>query len=70
MEKAYYRAYDERYKAVHEKNLRCLGYESSPIVAEILKKYAIPKDAPLLELGCGEGRDSIAVLEQGYRLRA
>ncbi|MBQ2254575.1 MAG: class I SAM-dependent methyltransferase [Clostridia bacterium] len=68
--KNYYEAYDERYKAVHEKNLRCMGYESSPIVAEILKKYAIPKDAPLLELGCGEGRDSIAVLEQGYRLRA
>lgn len=68
--KNYYEAYDERYKAVHEKNLRCMGYESSPIVAEILKKYAIPKNAPLLELGCGEGRDSITVLEQGYRLRA
>ena len=68
--KNYYEAYDERYKAVHEKNLRCMGYESSPIVAEILKKYAIPKEAALLELGCGEGRDSIAVLKQGYRLRA
>ena len=32
--KNYYEAYDERYKAVHEKNLRCMGYESSPIVSE------------------------------------
>ena len=37
----YYEAYDERYKAVHKKNLRWMGYESSPIVTEIIQKYGI-----------------------------
>ena len=66
----YYEAYDERYKAVHKKNLRWMGYESSPIVAEIVQKYGISKENTLLEIGCGEGRDAIALLEKGYNLLA
>ena len=66
----YYEAYDERYKAVHKKNLRWMGYESSPIVTEIIQKYGISKENAFLEIGCGEGRDSIVLLENGYNLLA
>jgi cyclopropane fatty-acyl-phospholipid synthase-like methyltransferase len=66
----YYEAYDERYKAVHKKNLRWLGYAPSDIVFEIIKKYGISADDTVLEIGCGEGRDSIYLLENGYNLLA
>ena len=68
--KRYYEAYDERYKAVHEKNLRCMGYSHSEIVLEIINKYGISKEASILEIGCGEGRDSIVLLQKGYDLLA
>ncbi|MBQ9848121.1 MAG: methyltransferase domain-containing protein [Clostridia bacterium] len=68
--KRYYEAYDERYKAVHEKNLRCMGYSHSEIVLEIINKYGISKEASILEIGCGEGRDSIVLLKKGYDLLA
>ena len=68
--KKYYEAYDERYKAVHEKNLRCMGYECSAIVTEIINKFGIRRDNSILEIGCGEGRDSIVLLKDGYNLLA
>lgn len=68
--KKYYEAYDERYKTVHEKNLRCMGYECSAIVAEVINKFGIHKNEPILEIGCGEGRDSIVLLKNGYNLLA
>lgn len=68
--KKYYEAYDERYKAVHQKNLRRLGYEKSDIVTEIIQKYGISKESTVLEIGCGEGRDSVHLLENGYNLLA
>ena len=68
--KKYYEAYDERYRAVHKRNLRCMGYTSSQIVNEIINKYNIYKNNTILEIGCGEGRDSIALLENGYSLFA
>ena len=66
----YYEAYDERYKAVHKKNLRCLGYAPSDIVFEIIKKYGISADDTVLEIGCGEGRDAVCLLKKGYNLSA
>lgn len=66
----YYEAYDERYKAVHQKNLRWMGYAPSDIVFEIIKKYGISADDTVLEIGCGEGRDSSYLLENGYNLLA
>ena len=68
--KKYYEAYDERYKAVHEKNLRCMGYECSDILTEIINKYGIRKDSSILEIGCGEGRDSIVLLKKGFNILA
>lgn len=66
----YYEAYDERYKAVHQKNLRWVGEESSPIVTEIVQKYGISKENTLLEIGCGEGRDAVHLIKNGYNLLA
>jgi len=68
--KKYYEAYDERYKTVHEKNLRCMGYTHSEIVTEIINKFGICRDDDILEIGCGEGRDSIVLLKNGYDLLA
>ncbi|MBQ9840320.1 MAG: class I SAM-dependent methyltransferase [Erysipelotrichaceae bacterium] len=70
MEKKYYEAYEERYKTIHEKGYSWSSDVSSPIVMEIIRKYDITFDHSLLEIGCGEGRDSKVVLESGYHLLA
>lgn len=66
----YYEAYDNRYRAVHARGVSWSSAESTPIVLETLRKYGIDPAAGILEIGCGEGRDSRAVLEKGYRLLA
>ena len=66
----YYEAYDERYKAVHEKGVSWSSDQRTPIVLQTLEKYGVDPDAPVLEIGCGEGRDAGSVLERGYRLLA
>ena len=68
--KKYYEAYNERYKTVHANDLRCMGYEHSEIVGEIMSRYSIDKEHSILEIGCGEGRDSIRLLSEGYDLLA
>ena len=68
--KSYYEAYDERYKTIHAKGYRWAGGENTPIVLETIRKYAIPPSAPMLEIGCGEGRDAGFLLERGYDLLA
>ena len=70
MEKKYYQAYDERYKTVHEKGLSWSSDSCTPIVMETIHKYNITPNDQLLEIGCGEGRDSKTVLENGYNLMA
>ena len=66
----YYKAYDERYKAIHEKGYSWAAENPTPIVLETLQKYGISTDAPILEIGCGEGRDARNLLEAGYSLTA
>ncbi|MCI8826809.1 MAG: class I SAM-dependent methyltransferase [Lachnospiraceae bacterium] len=68
--KKYYEAYDERYKTVHLKGVSWSSEKSSPIVLDIIKKYKINASSTILEIGCGEGRDSKTVLESGYNLFA
>ena len=68
--KKYYAAYEERYKTAHEQGVSWASNQNSPIVLEIIKKYNIQPEHELLEIGCGEGRDSRAVLENGYHLMA
>lgn len=70
MEHKYYKAYDERYKAIHRKGYSWAAENRTPIVMEIIRKYGVPADAALLEIGCGEGRDARAVLAAGYDLTA
>lgn len=70
MEQKYYEAYDARYKAAHARGVSWSSDVSTPIVMEVIDKYHIHHDHRLLEIGCGEGRDSRAVLENGYRLMA
>ena len=68
--KKYYEAYDERYKTIHEKGYGWFSGERTPIVAEVAAKYAPDKSVPVLEIGCGEGRDAIPLLRLGYGVTA
>lgn len=66
----YYEAYDERYKAIHAKGYSWAGGQNTPIVMETIEKYGIRPSAPMLEIGCGEGRDAGFLLERGFDLLA
>ena len=68
--KAYYEAYEERYKTIHEKGFSWAGDEKTPIVLDVIRRNGLSKQAPILEIGCGEGRDARAVLDEGYNLLA
>lgn len=66
----YYAAYDERYKIAHQNGVSWSSDQNSPIVLETIRKHNIQSEDDLLEIGCGEGRDSKAVLDGGYNLMA
>ena len=66
----YYKAYDKRYKQVHEKNLSWSSNNRTEIIEEIIKKYNITNNSKILEIGCGEGRDAIYLLNKNYNLLA
>ena len=70
VKKQYYEAYDDRYKQVHAKSLRWFSTISTKIVEDIIEKYNITKSMSILEIGCGEGRDAIHLLNKGYNLLA
>jgi len=62
----YYEAYDKRYQQVHRRNLQWASDEPSPIVLQTIKKLYRDKKPRILEIGCGEGRDCLFLLRQGY----
>lgn len=66
----YYEAYDERYRTVHEKGLSWTEDVPTPIVGEMLARFAPDPTATVLELGCGEGRDARPLLAAGRDLTA
>ncbi len=66
----YYAAYEERYKTAHANGVSWLSKVSTPIVMEVIDKYKINRQHRMLEIGCGEGRDSKTVLEHGFPLMA
>lgn len=66
----YYEAYDKRYRQVHAEKLSWASDASSPIVKDIIERYSIGKECSMLELGCGEGRDALPLLNEGYDLLA
>ena len=66
----YFEAYDDRYRQIHEENLRWFGDAPSAIVETVISEFAISKTDRLLEIGCGEGRDAGFLLNRGYDLLA
>lgn len=64
--KFYYNAYDERYKEVHMLGLQWADSSPSPIVQMVINNLNISKHDKILEIGCGEGRDSADLISKGY----
>lgn len=69
-DRPYYEAYDERYRIAHAAGLRWMGGAPSAVVRETLEKYGVSRTDPILELGCGEGRDAEPLLRDGFSLLA
>ena len=68
MKNDYYKAYDKRYRQTYENNSLWEIPEGTKEVIDTLKKYKITKNSDILELGCGEGRDVIYLLDNGYNV--
>ena len=66
----YYAAYEERYKTAHANGVSWSSDVNTPIVMEVIGRYKIRREHKLLEIGCGEGRDSRTVLDHGFPLMA
>lgn len=66
----YYKAYDDRYRQIHALGLSWASRAPTPLLGVILARYGIGKDARMLEVGCGEGRDALPLLRKGYDLTA
>ncbi|MCH5200536.1 MAG: class I SAM-dependent methyltransferase [Oscillospiraceae bacterium] len=66
----YYEAYEKRYRQVHEQSLSWSSDKNSPIVADTLKKYVKADKPRILDVGCGEGRDCLYLMKQGYDVQA
>ena len=70
MNRCYYEAYDDRYRQVHGENLMWFAQLPSQIVLNTIAELGINHTDRILELGCGEGRDAVHLLRQGWRLTA
>lgn len=68
--RAYYEAYDDRYRQVHSQRLQWFSKEPSAIVSGVMKEFSIGPSSKILELGCGEGRDAGFLLSRGYDVLA
>lgn len=68
--KRYYEAYDLRYRQVHAAGLRWFGAQPTASVAQMITKYGVRPESPMLEIGCGEGQDAAALLNRGCNLLA
>ena len=64
----YYKAYDKRYEESHNNNALWMSNNPSKMVMKVIEKYNIDKCSNILELGCGEGRDAINLLNNGYNV--
>lgn len=65
----YYKAYDKRYKQIHDLGLSWSVDNNTIIVEEIIKEYNLDKKR-ILELGCGEGRDARYLLNKNINVLA
>lgn len=64
----YYKAYDKRYKQVYENGMLWTSNENTKDVMDVIEKYHISNKSKILDLGCGEGRDAIYLLNNGYNV--
>ena len=60
----YYKAYEKRYQQVYQKNMMWSTNKRTPEVYEIIKKLKLNNSDKILDLGCGEGRDAIYLLNK------
>lgn len=66
----YYKAYEKRYFQVYEKEMLWSSKKPTPDVLNFLTDYKVSKKNCILDLGCGEGRDAIYLLNDGYNVLA
>ena len=66
----YYQAYEKRYSQVYDNNMLWSSKEVTKEVIIFLKNNHVKKEQNILELGCGEGRDAIFLLNKGYNVLA
>lgn len=69
-DRKYYHAYEDRYRQVHDLNLQWSFEKPSDIVRQTMERYGISKNHKIIEIGCGEGRDALPLLTDGYDLLA
>lgn len=69
-EQQYYHAYEQRYQQVHRQGLQWTSDIPTPIVRRTMEQYQVARQAEILEIGCGEGRDAAPLLRQGWNLLA
>ena len=69
-ERRYYEAYDQRYQQVHAAGLTWFTGQPTAIVSQIMAKYGVAPESPMLEIGCGEGTDASALLAAGCNVLA
>ena len=70
MKEDYYKAYEKRYSQVHQTGQLWEMHKYSREVIDTINEYNITKDDKILDLGCGEGRDAIYLLDNGYNVLA
>ena len=66
--KKYYMAYDKRYRQIHKEGLMWEVSEHTPVIWDVISAYNITKNQDILDIGVGEGRDSIFLLKNGYNV--
>ena len=66
----YYKAYEDRYKQSYELGMLWETNEYTKELINVIDKLNITKNNSILEVGCGEGRDAINLLNNGYNLVA
>ncbi len=64
----YYKAYDDRYKKVYKEKMLWASRINTREVEQIILEKKISCNNSILEVGCGEGRDAIYLLDQGYNV--
>lgn len=66
----YYKAYEKRYQQVYKYNYLWSSKEPTSDVLKTIISNKIPLSARILEIGCGEGRDAIFLLNNNYNILA